>query len=208
MTRLRLILVAAMALFAFAAVASAASAHNYRVEGVNIVGDHIDIHTVDLTHVQVFHATPFGVATQIECKHTVSLFLLKEGGLSSGSNVYSFCTVVKPAKCTLKETTAKISGELLTAAETKFSATEKSFDTINLEGAECSLHEKPFEVTGTQKCTSPEAESEKAEHTIQCTTAGSELKAGGKVATYEGTISGLEIVNESGTPTGQLYSSV
>jgi hypothetical protein len=207
MFRTKVILVALGAIMACAVTAAAASAHGYRVGGKIVEFDIIKTHSLDLSHTAVFKATPFGVSTQIECKHTSDLFLIGTGGITKEHNTWSTCNVVKPAKCNLKETSAAIKGLLLAAGEIEFSAEETSFDTITLEGAECSLKEKPFEVTGSQRCTIPEPESEKAEHSVECTTAGSNLKAGGKVATFEGTVSGIHIINEAGEPTGELWSS-
>lgn len=203
-----MLLVAAVAMFAFAATAAAASAHEYRVAG-KAVEARVPIRASDTAHTAVLKATPLGVATQLECKHQSLSGGLLSGGKSEATIEYLNCAVVKPAKCTLSSAVATTKGLLLSAAETELSPKEGvKFAEITLTGSECSLKEKPFEVTGTQKCTTPEPESEKAEHSIECTVAGSNLKAGGKTATYEGTISGVHIVNGAGEPTGELYSAI
>jgi hypothetical protein len=207
MSTFKFILGMALVLGMYAIGVTAASAHEYRVEGAGITGP-VSQSWLDLVHVAVLKATPYGVATDVECHHQHGLFVLLPNGTTEGTIKFSNCTIVKPAHCGLASWLGSFFGSLLSAAIPFFKPKETSFATITLEGAECSLKGKPFELTGTQECSLPEAESEKTEHSLDCTAAGSNLKAGGKVATYEDTSSGAHIVNEAGEATKQLYSSI
>jgi hypothetical protein len=210
MSKLRYVLLVALALCAFGTTAAAASAHEYLVGGKPIPeGFHIKFHVLVETH-WLLLGTPFGVAVHISCLEGFSLLGgLLFGGTSLQSLTWTGCKVTKPAGCTTGTITSKTKGTLLSASETEFSPeTGTAFTTITLEGASCSLKGQPFEVTGTQKCLTPEAESEKELHEVECKTSGSALKAGGKPATLEGLAAGIHIINEKGEATKELYSAI
>src|SRR5262249_8626118 len=109
-----------------------------------------------------------------------------------------------PANCAVSEPIpTSATGQLESGTSMLFTGTGTGvkFASVTLTGASCSLKAKPFEVTGTQKCSLPGGETEGKKHEIGCETTGSKLEAGGKPATVEGTVSGLTLAS------GENYSS-
>jgi len=146
----------------------------------------------------VLVGTPFGVSTHITCTKVAVSGELKAAGADTENLVFSVCEVEKPANCTMTSAETKGPTALIEPASTledefQGEGASKKFTTITLSGASCSLASKPFEVTGTQDCNLPGHEVEAVGHTIECTNAGSKLKAGGKEAKFEGTVEGLEV---------------
>jgi hypothetical protein len=143
----------------------------------------------------VMKGAPFGVVTQIECakeKGTgwVENPLGETNGIGLSSMSFKVCTIAKPAKCELKEVNAEATLEPVLfegAIWDRFKPVGTALTTITLEGAECVLKGKAFEVTGVTYAKSKNGPEEgtftfKAnEHT--------ELKGGGKAFTIEGEMS-------------------
>ncbi len=128
----------------------------------------------------VLRGVIFGVNTEISCavvSGKAKVANVVEGGKMEvvGSGVtskFSTCTVIKPAKCTLKEAnlTAGVTSTSYTERETsgikntmgaEFKpAAGKPFSTFTLEGKECALKEKAIPVEGTALATGGTGPSE------------------------------------------------
>jgi hypothetical protein len=198
---------AVVAVLAVAATAASASAHEYFVNGGKLgAGVKEALATnVEEEQTQEFLGTPFGVATHINCSKLETTGEIE--GTNKGSARFEFtkCTVTKPANCAVKEpietrgTTELVGPSPGVEVEVKPSVGE-AFSTLTLEGASCALKE-PFNVTGTQSCKLPTAETEAITHEIKCETTGSNLKAGGKAATFKGGAKAL------GLKSGNKWSS-
>jgi hypothetical protein len=206
MSRLKIVLLGAMAcLLTVAVTAASAQAHEWKVAGKAVTGtEHFKFKVKDYTTEAKLLGTPFGVATHVECKlvEVTEGGLLKEG-LGFASFAFRNCTVAKPANCTVKEPIVTRADFDITGATTELfkQLGVEPFATVQLEGAACSIKEA-FAVTGEQECGAPGLGTEAAGHEIVCVTTGSKLKAGGKVATFESTVKGIEIEG------GKLYSGV
>jgi hypothetical protein len=156
----------------------------------------------------ILEASPFKVATRIECSiasgegtfENTEPSAKVHSGIGSGSSKFSNCTVIKPVKCTTKEIVAKIGSgvplEGLTGPNGEANAmggelqpeAGKPFATITLEGAECALNGLPFPVEGSAIATNgpgtAEAQNRKwTGGTAVYTPAMSNLVAGGRPAT-------------------------
>ena len=195
MSRIKLTLVTAVvAAVAFAASSAAASAHQYKVEG-SPVSSSTNLKAASFTGKYVLVGKPFLVAVHIECTKVHEAGTVNAGGAGTATLEFSSCTVSKPANCTTKTVVTEVNTNLLSGLEVAFSPKGAAFTTVTLEGASCSLKE-PFSVTGTQNCALPGGETEAVAHELECLPAGSKLEAGGKPATFQGSVSGLEL--ESG----------
>jgi hypothetical protein len=190
---------ALMVALSLASVA-AASAHEYYTSQEKLGSGSVEElkENKEEAQTQELLGTPFGVATHVNCSLVVTTGKIE--GTSKGNATLKFtkCTVTKPANCTVKEpietnvTTALVG----TSPEVEFKPEGgTTFTTITLLGASCSIKE-PFTVTGTQTCKLPSSETEKMAHEIACETTGSNLKAGGKTATFKGGTEGLELAKE------------
>lgn len=128
----------------------------------------------------VLKAEPFKVKTEISCEGVNGTGTL--GNTEPLTNVHKVsakvtithtkCTVLKPAKCTIKEpfeTVAEVEGvEGLGAGKNEMGVefkpeSGKSFGSITLEGAECVLNAKSFNIEGSAIATSG-GESQAAKH--------------------------------------------
>lgn len=196
MSRIKLTLVAALvAAVAFAASSAAASAHQYKVEGTP-VSSSTNLKAASFTGSYVLTGKPFLVAVHIECTKVHETGTVGSGGTGTATLEFSSCTTTKPANCKAKEPiVTEVNTNLLSGLEIAFSPKGSAFTTVTLEGTSCSLKE-PFSVTGTQNCALPGGETEAVAHELACSTAGSKLEAGGKPATFQGSVNGLEL--ESG----------
>jgi hypothetical protein len=169
---------------------------------------------------QVLEGSPFKVATRIECtklggEGTVenSEPIAKVHSLiGNGTLKYTGCTVVKPAKCTIKEIVLKVgsveSQEGLTGPKGEANAMGLQFKfgatVIILEGAECPLKGSSFALEGSVIVTNGPgtAEPQTNKHsgaTAVVTPAMSSLTAAGRPATYEG-IATYRMLGKFGEP--------
>jgi hypothetical protein len=191
-----------LAACALGAVASAAQAAIYLVEGSEVTAPTNIKHTEESSTTNTLKGTPFGVSTEIRCTHRVILEASIGAAGTGGAKIeFSSCTVAKPANCTVKEpVTSKVNTTLEEPSsgvfENKFAPESGPFAEIGLEGASCSLKSSPFPVEGTQKCELPSGGTEAVTHELTCKAGGSSLTAGGKAATFESSAATLEL--ESG----------
>jgi hypothetical protein len=141
--------------------------------------------------------TPFGVATHVICKKVLVLGLIAAEGLGHAHLEFHECEVTKPANCTVKEPIeVLVDFHLFKPPLTiHFTPLGTNFTEITLQGANCAI-KVPFPVTGKQLCNLPGATTDKKGHIIECLTTGSELKAGGKPATFSGTVEELVLEGE------------
>jgi hypothetical protein len=195
-------------------VGPGSGSYGHSVIGLAFI-DATNVTTGEAKSTQVLEGSPFKVSTKIEC---TTLIMSKEGTVSNsepsekvhkltgkGTLHYTGCTVVKPLKCTTKEIVAKIGSvetqEGLTGPKGEANAMGLEFKaeigkpltTITLEGAECSLKGAPFPVEGSVIATNGPgaAEAQTNKHsgaTAVITPAMSSLVAGGRPATYSGTM--------------------
>jgi len=115
----------------------------------------------------IFKAEPFKVKTEITCNTVKGEGTVTNEepeakvhrGSGSGTTEGTACSVQKPAKCTVKEPIV-VSAEAVPLEELGVGKNEmggelrpvgggKTFTTVTLEGSECSLKGKPFNVEGT-----------------------------------------------------------
>jgi len=162
---------------------------------------------------------PFKVQTEIECtvlKGTGTLTNLGEGTnhkvTGTATTEFSKCTVKKPVKCTVKEPIVatsttdgvdELEGKKEMGLEFK-PTVGTTFSTVTLEGAECALKGKPFNVEGTAIGTSGSG-SQTSKHTgatLIFTKAMTEktLKTAEKFAWFEATATVKKKENEKGNP--------
>jgi hypothetical protein len=207
MSRLKLMVlawaVAALAVSAFAASASAAELGTWMVNGKSIT-EPVALEHETLGGEYRLLGTPFGVAVHILCTKVLVLGLITTGGLGHAHFEFHSCTVSKPANCTVEEPIPVLvdfhlfkepgtPDPIFTLHFTPLEGT--TFATITLKGATCALKEK-FEVKGEQLCNAPQLGLELTNHTLLCEAAGSNLTAGGKKATFEGTAEGILLAGE------------
>jgi hypothetical protein len=197
MSRIKLLVVAALvAAFALSATAAAASASEYEVGGSPVTGP-VSLKTSSFAGTFELSGKPFTVAVRITCTKVHEEGSINTLGTGTAKLEFSSCTVAKPANCSVGTITTEVKTQLLTGGlENEFKPKSgNTFTTITLTGASCSLT-TPFEVTGTQVCNLPSGTTPAVKHELSCKTTGSHLEAGSKPATFEGSISGLEV--ESG----------
>jgi hypothetical protein len=154
----------------------------------------------------VLKGTVLGFATELTGTTAVAKLQAEDSGKSKGEITFTNITVVKPAKCIVKEpVVAKFTDQLATppAALTDLftgSGTEETFTEIEFKnkGEEaCPLKNQTFKVKGTQTAefdTSIAAFQEN--HEVIAKASGSNLKLGPNAATFEGTFKEVEPINE------------
>lgn len=196
MSRVKLILLSvAVAALAVAGTAASAQAHEYIVNGSPLGAGTETLKNLEQTGSNfIFTGKPLGVNVKIEC----STVLESNGNINNktagqGKLEFSECKVPAPEGCKVK---TPITTEVITAltetGEEEFKAKGASFVTITLEG--CAVTE-PFTVTGSQVCKLPGGTTPAVKHDVECAATGSKLKAGGKAATFEGSLKGLELTS-------------
>ncbi len=119
------------------------------------------------------------------------------GKSSNGKLKYTSCSVIKPAKCSVKEVEATFNDQLAVEGGVyvdKFvgSGTSEKFAEIlfaNGGSETCALNGQKIPVNGSQTCageTLAQSEVVTVKHTVECKTTKSNLTLGGKPASYEG----------------------
>ncbi len=187
MSKIKLVLLSALAVFAVAGVASAtASAHEFKIEKKGIVADES---ISGSSKTSVLESKISGKAFKLKCTSDTFTGTIKAGGKDTGTVTFKGCTVDEPAEgCLVEggEIKAKVNSELIGAAkpvkELFTPEVGETFATFTL--TTCALKGK-YEVKGSQECDLPEGETEKVEHSIDCKKAGSKLKLGKEAASYE-----------------------
>jgi hypothetical protein len=203
MSRARLtVLAGIVAAFVMAVGAASASAEitlpDWVINGVKLLSGHVKFKHKTYPGNFLLLGTPFGVAIHIKCTSVLVLGGLLPEGLGFVELAFKTCTVVKPLNCTVKEPINvnadfhhfhnTVTGKLYLI----FKPLGGAFAKITLEGPNCAFKEL-FEVTGEQECNLPGIEAEATGHTVECLKTESKLTAGGKPATFEGSIEGLEL---------------
>jgi hypothetical protein len=203
MKHIRMLGLCLVAALAMGAIASAsASAHAYKIEGTELTTSEEVAGTSETSKLEAK-----GLAT-IECTKDTFTGSIEKAGKSTGKVEFKSCKVVGAEACAVVEPIKfKFKDELtefekLVADEFK-PETGETFVTIELEGAKCAITPKKLAVKGTQICKLPEAGSEKEEHSIECTPAGSKLKLG----TVEATFKSTEKVHLSGKNAKKKWSA-
>jgi hypothetical protein len=205
-TRIRLILMSLLAVFAVGAVASA-SASATVCEPLDKEGEwtwcsaakEITSPVEGTSGVSKLESEVGGKKLTIECTADTFKGTLEDpepsklDGASSGEIKFTGCSVVGVAKCTVHEPIEfKFKDQLInkppTKPEDEFKPNEgETFVEIKIEGAECAI-KGTLKVKGTQKCNLDTTfETEQKEHELICTPAGSKLKLGEKEAKFTST---------------------
>jgi hypothetical protein len=130
----------------------------------------------------------------IECAKDTLKGVFEDAGKSQGEVNFTSCKVAEAPNCNVAEPIefpfkSQLVGKLETGKEeTEFKPAEgTTFVEITISGSACVLKGK-YTVTGTQTCKMPKPEEVLAEHTIECTPAGSSLKLGGATAEFTSTV--------------------
>jgi hypothetical protein len=197
MSRLRLLLISALAVLAVGAVASASASAAFKKEffvekaavtsPVGVVGGSSTTSKLE--------AKLFGVKVKIECASSTYTGTIAAAGASTGAISFSGCTgkagskekckVAEPIQSELKDQLV----EVKKALQDEFSpAAGEDFVTITIEaesGGPCTVAGS-FEVTGTQNCELPGSTVEALEHEIVCKPVKT-LKLGGEEAKFTST---------------------
>jgi len=138
------------------------------------------------------------IATTIDCTDGDFTGQPVTPTLSTGVAItYLGCTVVAPAKCTVGNfpggpagtiKTEQLNGLLESLTLTNFTPNAANkFVAIEYKGAECSVKEKEFPITGSQMCKWNAGSTEPAVlHLLNCLKSESTLKLGSEKAEYEG----------------------
>jgi hypothetical protein len=191
---MRTVLLAAVAVFAFSAVAAAAAqADQYFVNGSALTSS--ESFSVTASGTFVLHAKPLGTNTTITCSSVTASGSLEAAGASSSSLKFSSCVVSEVKNCTVAEPiNTSVNDKLIGgegAIEDEFvppGGETGTFTEITLNnGAKACSVKGTYKVTGTQKCSLSSAETEAVEHELSCAVSGSNLTLGGRAATFEST---------------------
>ena len=196
MSRVKMILLSAVVgALAIAGTAASAQAHEYVVNGSPLGAGTETLSNLEQTgSTFTFTGKPLGVNVNIKCSTVVeSNGNINNKTAGQGKLEFSECNVAAPEGCKVKTPiTTEVITALTEAGEEEFKSKNASFVTITLEG--CSVTE-PFTVTGTQTCKLPGGTTPAVKHEVECLATGSKLKAGGKAATFEGTLKGLGLTS-------------
>ncbi len=201
-SRVRHLLVAMIAVFAFSAVAAAsASAHAFFVKGVEVKAEEkFETTGTSSSPIQSpakLQSIVGGVKVVIECESDVFKDTIEKEGKTTATVKWGGCTVweIKAGKKT-HLTTCKVTepieaknlkDKLITGpggvVEEEFEPETSggTFTTIEITG--CALEGK-YKVTGIQVCSLPNGEIEGYAHEIVCTPTGSKLKFGAESAAF------------------------
>lgn len=184
----RLMLAGVVAALAFSAVvASAASAHEFRVAGSPVtVGTNATgsgggaelVWTVSKANVR------------IECKTTALTDVLEAGGKSTGEITLQGCSTPESKNCSVPNVSYKVGDSLggvkgaLTDEFSSPTGVETLFHLAIKNSGEhtCSLKGE-YPVVGKYTCALPKVETEAVEHEVACKPEGSELKIDGEKLT-------------------------
>lgn len=118
----------------------------------------------------------------IECKKDKFKGTLLTGGLSEGEVTFEECSIPGQGTCVVPNIKFKFKDKLIAGPEDEFEP-ETGTLFVEIKVEVCAL-KGSYEVKGTQKCKLPEGEVFKIEHQIECTPAGSSLTLGGKAAKF------------------------
>ncbi len=195
MSRVKIVLLSLLAVFAVSAAASATASasatHVYKIEGTELASGSEAIEGDSLTG---------GLETKIAklntvliCQEDIVKGEIKPKGESTAIVEFKNCYLVEKNKegkktfltaCSVKEPVeAKANDELTEHSIDVFkgSGEKEKFAEVEIKGEGCALNGK-YEVLGSQTCAIPESEFEKAVHSLICTPAGSKLTFGKEAA--------------------------
>jgi hypothetical protein len=190
MSRVKVMLLSLLAVFAASAVVSstASAAHVYLIEQTELLSSEAIEDQGQNAKLEV-KIPGQAISIFIQCQEELSTGVIKPKGESTFRIEYKNCYVVENStgkkiflvNCTVKEPiVAEGTDQLIEHSidEFKGSGAEKLFSEITIEGAKCVGVAGKYKVTGTQVCAVPEAEFEKVLHHLICTPAGSHLVYG------------------------------
>jgi hypothetical protein len=188
MSRMKVILLSLLAVFAVSAAASAtaSAAHVYLIEQTELLSSEAIEDQGQNGKLEA--RIPNGPPVLIQCQEELSSGTIKPKGESTFKNEYKNCYIIENSNgkkvflvnCEIKEPIIAEGTDLLiehSVDEFKGTGAEKLFTTIELTGTKCIIAGK-YTVTGAQLCAIPEAEFEKVLHHLICTPAGSKLVFG------------------------------
>ncbi len=149
---------------------------------------------------QILRGTLAGASSELICATLSFSTQPEESGKSKvGVLNYTNCSVIKPAKCSVKEVEAKFNDQLeveggayvdkFTGSGTSEKFAEIKFDKAGGITAKCALEGPLVPVKGSQTCageTLAQSEVVTLKHTVECKTNKSNLTLGGNPASYEG----------------------
>jgi hypothetical protein len=126
-------------------------------------------------------------AVTIVCNKDKVAGTVEDPGNSEATITYEECSIENASTCKVANIKAEVLDRLIEKGgvieDEFFEKAGAGFTTVVITG--CTLNGS-FKVTGTQVCSLPEGEVFKKLHELNCLTSGSTLKFGTKVATYEG----------------------
>jgi hypothetical protein len=189
MTRVRVVLLGLLAVFAVSAVASstASAAHVYLIEQTELLSSEA---IEDQGQNTKLETRILNISVFIQCQEELSSGVIKPKGESTfkiemkncylaennnGKKVFlPGCTPVEPI---IIEGTDQLIEHSVDEFKGELKGEKGVFASIELTGEKCVLKGK-FKISGAQTCAIPEAEFEKVLHHLICTPAGSKLVFG------------------------------
>jgi hypothetical protein len=196
MSKMRLVVLAALSVFAFSAVAAtAAQAHEYKVEGSPLAGE--KPFTVNSTGTFVLKGKPLGVNTTITCTAVKGSGTLKAAGASNAALEFSSCTVTQVKNCGVSEPIpVTVGDQLIGLGEDEFKPESgTTFTEVTLTGTSCSV-KGTYKVEGSQVCEISSPGTEAVSHSLSCSETRSSLTLGGRVATFKSTGIPIELTSK------------
>jgi hypothetical protein len=226
MSRVKLVLLGMLAVFAVSAAASAsasASQAYWRCANVGATegrwhdaqctkkGSPEEFATREITSEEDTFSSKVSIlksaTVTITCKVDEGRGKIETGGKSEGEIKFRECSTNLEHCAVVEPIVFKFTDQLLLTSgieEDEFKATKanETFVEITLEGTSCAL-KGTHPVKGSQTCPLPNGEEPLIEHEITCTSAGSKLKFGSEAATFEST----EHVTLAGANKGKDWGS-
>jgi hypothetical protein len=203
MLRLKTTCATLVAISAAGVVPAVASSHAFRVAGTEIPAGTTYV-TSGLSSVSKLKTTILGFAVTIECEEDTNSGGITEGGKSNFTILGVNCKVVGAANCAVpnKEFVLEVAGLLVhePVQEEWTASAGGNIGKVKINGAACAI-KGMYNIRGIQICNLPSANTEKLFHAIECLPAGSTLKVGTEIATFEGT-------ETIGLNSGQAWSAI
>lgn len=163
----------------WAVAASAASAHEYVIEGQPLTSPAPYAGSRERTQLLEMRGELLGIKVDLECHRVAVSGDLESGGKSTATVAFSACTITRPTGCAIAEPQeVHPSGQLLSSNEDELNPFNDEFQITG-----CAIKGR-YSFTGHLDCELETPELEAVEHYLACPEEKSDMRFGGEPAHF------------------------